>query len=421
MLDIGASEGFGKFMDSVNTATKTFNGIGLDIANNALPAVGRFIEKMAELIEIFFDAGSIKVFFETLNVVLQGLIFLLDNDFMRAVITGTGLMIAFGLAIGTVTKTAGFFGKVFVGAITKIDKVLLARLPQQSKLVYQLRFAVMALQAQMVALAAPILIAVGVIATIVAIFVLAYQKSEKLREAIADMVAVVKDKLMESFEKIKVAIDKALPFMGKMSDVFKMIGDFLAVTLVPLLKLFIDLIGSIFTKIGSAKDKIVEFWEKMKEIFGLIKTLSIGDIFAGLWTSFKKAIEKIIDGWNNLSFSLNVPKNKLTEFLNIDGMGFTLNTPNISKAFLNLAKGGIIAPSANGTLARIAEAGRPERVEPLDPSGLSKRDRAMIEMLAGPAGGAINITVNPSPGMDERELAALVSRQLAFQLRRGAA
>jgi hypothetical protein len=44
----------------------------------------------------------------------------------------------------------------------------------------------------------------------------------------------------------------------------------------------------------------------------------------------------------------------------------------------------------------------------------------MIEMLAGPAGG-INITVNPSAGMDERELAALVSRQLAFQMRKGAA
>ena len=71
-------------------------------------------------------------------------------------------------------------------------------------------------------------------------------------------------------------------------------------------------------------------------------------------------------------------------------------------------------------LARIGEAGRPERVEPLDPDGLSKRDKAMIEMLAGESRG-IQITVNPSPSMDERELASLVSRQLAFQLRKGAA
>ena len=433
MLDIGASKGFGEFMDSINKSVTIFNEIGLDIANTALPAVGRFIEKMSELIKIFFDAGSIKVFFDTLNVVLTALIFLLDNDFMKAIITATGLMVAFGLAIGTVTKTAGFFGKVFVGAITKIDKVLLARLPQQSALVYKLRFAVMALQAQMVALAAPILIAVGVIAAIVAVFVLAYQKSEKLREAIADMVAVVKDKLMESFEKIKDAIEKALPFMGKMSDVFKMIGDFLAVTLVPLIKFtlvaaidivtgiivkFIELVGSIFTKISSAKDKIVDFYEKVKEIFTGMGKLSVGDIFSGIKDSFKGAINYVIDKWNDLSWKLpSFEGLKVAGKTVIPGWeGPTLSTPNIKR----LALGGIVPATANGMLAMIGEAGRPERVEPLDPSGLSKRDRAMIEMLAGPAGG-INITVNPSPGMDERELAALVSRQLAFQLRKGAA
>jgi hypothetical protein len=45
----------------------------------------------------------------------------------------------------------------------------------------------------------------------------------------------------------------------------------------------------------------------------------------------------------------------------------------------------------------------------------------MIQLLSGGATGGINITVNPSAGMDERELASLVSRQLAFQLRKGAA
>jgi len=77
-------------------------------------------------------------------------------------------------------------------------------------------------------------------------------------------------------------------------------------------------------------------------------------------------------------------------------------------------------PSDKGTLALLAEAGRPERIEPLDSQGLSARDRAMIELLAGDSRG-IQITINPSAGMDERELANLVSRQLAFQLRKGAA
>ena len=45
----------------------------------------------------------------------------------------------------------------------------------------------------------------------------------------------------------------------------------------------------------------------------------------------------------------------------------------------------------------------------------------MFEMLSGGKGSGINITINPSAGMDERELASIVSRQIAFQLRKGAA
>jgi hypothetical protein len=84
----------------------------------------------------------------------------------------------------------------------------------------------------------------------------------------------------------------------------------------------------------------------------------------------------------------------------------------------SLAEGGVIMPSPGGTIARIAEAGRPERVEPLDPDGLSVRDRAIIkELSSGGKGPTIN--VYPSAGMDERELAEMVSRKIAFQIRRG--
>jgi len=87
-----------------------------------------------------------------------------------------------------------------------------------------------------------------------------------------------------------------------------------------------------------------------------------------------------------------------------------------------MALGGTVFPIRDGTLVRVAEAGRAERIEPLDPSGLSKRDRALITMLTGGLSGkGITLNVYPSPGMDEVELASLVSRQLALQLRRGAA
>jgi hypothetical protein len=71
-------------------------------------------------------------------------------------------------------------------------------------------------------------------------------------------------------------------------------------------------------------------------------------------------------------------------------------------------------------MAVIGEGGRSERVEPLDKDGLSTRDKAMIRLLSGGAGGGSTINVYPSAGMNERELAELVSRRLAFELRRGA-
>ena len=140
------------------------------------------------------------------------------------------------------------------------------------------------------------------------------------------------------------------------------------------------------------------------------------NLWDGIGSAFRNMLNNIIGWWNNLRFELKIPSNRVTDFLRLSGLGFTLDTPNIPF----LAKGGVIMPSPGGTLALIGEAGRPERVEPLDPDGLSKRDKALISMMTGgTTGGGITINVNPSPGMDEVELASLVSRQLAFQLRAG--
>jgi phage-related protein len=84
----------------------------------------------------------------------------------------------------------------------------------------------------------------------------------------------------------------------------------------------------------------------------------------------------------------------------------------------NMALGGTVYPSEGGTIVRVAEAGRPERIEPLDANGLSNRDMALIQQLSG--GGGATINVYPSAGMDERELAELVSRRIAFEVRKGA-
>jgi hypothetical protein len=70
--------------------------------------------------------------------------------------------------------------------------------------------------------------------------------------------------------------------------------------------------------------------------------------------------------------------------------------PNVPR----LARGGVIGARPGGTLALLAEAGRPERVEPLDSEGLSRRDRALISSLAMP--GDIRVFIG------DTELTALI-------------
>lgn len=137
----------------------------------------------------------------------------------------------------------------------------------------------------------------------------------------------------------------------------------------------------------------------------------IGDAIVG---AFRSAINFIIRAWNGIEFT--VPSVKVAGRTVIPG--FTLGLPDIPE----LAEGGVVQPTTGGVLARIGEAGKPERIEPLDADGLSKRDKALIKYLSPSGqGGSFTINVYPSPGMDEVELASLVNRQIAFQLRRGAA
>jgi hypothetical protein len=63
-----------------------------------------------------------------------------------------------------------------------------------------------------------------------------------------------------------------------------------------------------------------------------------------------------------------------------------------------LATGGVVNPVPGGSVFRLAEAGRPERVEPLAADGLSARDRAMIKSIVGAtvsmiSGGGVDVKV----------------------------
>lgn len=142
----------------------------------------------------------------------------------------------------------------------------------------------------------------------------------------------------------------------------------------------------------------------------------VGDIFQNIVNGVKAPINWIIDMINGIIGSINQLRIQIPDWVPlVGGKTLSFNIPKIPK----LAMGGIVSPTNGGTLAQIAEAGRPERVEPLDSNGMSKRDKYMMDLIRN-GSGTINITVNPSAGMDESELARAISREITFQMRRGA-
>lgn len=194
-----------------------------------------------------------------------------------------------------------------------------------------------------------------------------------------------------------------------------------------------------FTQTEAGKKIFSDFWEFIKGGWDRLveKFKLFADFFKDLFNDPVATILQVFVAFVNKILSLleglvNMFVDGANTFINgiltiankVPGVNLPLNI--IPKANFGtvsmpqLAKGGIVMPSAGGTIARVAEAGKPERVEPLDENGLSKRDYAIINALQRNNGNGISITVNPSPGMDERELAALVSRRLAFEIKKGA-
>jgi phage-related protein len=231
-------------------------------------------------------------------------------------------------------------------------------------------------------------------------------------------------------------IEKLMPIILLLADAFMKIVtvimdllmpviDALMAFLMPLLNFWVQvitLIGAFFEALFSGD------WEKFGQIFkevGQNIVQSLADMFTGfinLIVSLLNLLLKIVVNSGFISFLADAVKSFSGGSIDIKAAvnaGLIPNVPPIVVPQL-FAEGGIVSPSAGGTLGIVAEAGRPERIEPLDPDGLSKRDKAMIEMMSGGAGSGVNVTVNGTPDMDVNALAAEVSRRLAFQMRKGA-
>ena len=167
-------------------------------------------------------------------------------------------------------------------------------------------------------------------------------------------------------------------------------------------------------------NKIVDFFGENSTLGKFIRGLknTITGWAGGIWDGLTSGLSAALSGIKNTINLIGRGINMMINAANFLSPGTALDiTPLPDPIFA--ARGGIFPAVRGGTLAVIGEGGRKERVEPLDENGLSRRDKAMIDYLTGGVAGGPTINVYPSEGMDERELAQMVSRELAFMMRRG--
>ena len=421
----------GVFYDNLGEAVDIFASIDL---GGAMESISLFIIEFAKFVKLVTDSGSMQTFWDTLTLGLKKLNEFLAGETGQNILNLTAKILPLLAALGLIAKIGGFAFKVVAGAVNALIKPFML-----------LGQGVTFLSGFFGVSAGVILGWVAVAAAVVAILVLAYQKSEMFREAIDLMVGALMGALKGAFEDIMGAIKDVFPTVQSLGDIFKKVGDFLSVTLVPILSFIMvrsigvlsGAIQKVIYVIGGIIEAFKAVWNFVKGIFQLLTgntegaSQSMKKSFEAAFNAIKFAIKSIVapftgvinaisDAWNN---SIGKLEWKIPDWVPKIG-GKTFSVPNLPRINLaNFAEGGTVFPQDGGVLARVAEAGRPERIEPLDAQGLSVRDRAIIAELSG--GGAkgttINMVVNPSAGMDERELAAIVSRQIAFQTRRGAA
>ena len=480
VMKLGDNKGIAGLADGLTRAVDAFGGMGDRLLEGA-PALGEFVANVSEFLGLFTESESIQFFFATLNIAMEALNAVFSNDlvqraflllapifgiykavrllnivFAAAKLVGRGYFDAAKKGFNTVRTFAkkAAAGQLLDGARLRImyakeaaAKGLAAAkvglLTAKTKIASAATKVWTGLQAAFNAVMAinPITLIIIAIVALIAIVIILYFKFKWFR----DFVQKVWEGIKIAAEAVFNAIKAAIEFLW--NNVIKPVFGFIIAYFKFGWGLIFGIFSAVWDGIKGAISGIVDVFKFVWDtVYGVVSGAigAIGDVIGGIidvvdgvadgiWNAFKGAFNFVADLWNNtigkLSFRIPgwVP--------GIGGKGFDVpdipkfnTSPSIARGagasatqfnqMFALANGGIVYPRAGGVPAIIAEAGRAERVEPLDPSGLSKRDRAMIAMLSG-GGGGQTVNVYPSKGMSEVELAAQVSRQMTRMFRKG--
>lgn len=441
LLQMGANPALGETFTKLREA-------GPEIAEmmgkmiEAGPSLADLVVNVVKMINAFTDSEASKIFFDTINVAAKTIADVLQNETVKGFLDVIGRVFAFTLALGFLKNTFGFFGNVVLGNLKNISggigaafaffrpgggfdgvrlsvmyffdgaKVVFGKFAsfmmttvapkifafgaQVYGVFVQIGGAIatfagkIALGIKTLFMANPVGFIIGIIAAIVAALAIFFTQTEVGKKMWADFTKFVGD------------------LLTGLGEFFTWLGESIAKGWDDLVnglsKGWNDFVRGFKTLVEGMGKAFKDVWEGAKTIFKNVVNFLIG-LFEGF-------VNGAINGINGVIRALNLVGK-------YGPIKFTISEiPQLR--IPRLAKGGVVMPSAGGSLVNVAEAGRAERIEPLDENGLSKRDKALISALSGGSGGGATINVYPSAGMDERELANMVSRRIAFEIRKGA-
>lgn len=245
-----------------------------------------------------------------------------------------------GVIAGVISKIAEWVQNnpqlaATITAIITVLGILLGIFLAISPIITALSAAAGALGISMGAIAAPVLIVIGVITALIAIGVALWENWDTVKEKASEIFENVKNTIVNAFNATKTFI----------TDTWNNIKNFFTTTW--------DNIKSKSSEVfNGIKDGIVNAFEGVKS--------KISDIWSGIWSTIKGFINLIIGGINTMIGGLNKLKFSAPDWVpGIGGKSFGINIPKIPK----LATGGVVS---SPTLAMVGDAGlgNPEIVAP---------------------------------------------------------
>jgi phage-related protein len=438
------------------------------------PSLANLVVQITRILVALADSEGPKVFFDTLTAFATKVADILESEVAQKILKAIGGFLAFALAIGTVTKVAKFFGNVFMGVFGNIAQMgagFMTNLGKFQGFLVQMNLGAKDLIGKGgflntlfgnlgVGLSrfGRFLVSfpgVAIIATLVTLFVDLYNNSETFRKTVSDTLSGIGAAFGRLWDSLMGLFDQLFggDGLGGIMEAIRPITELILGTVFPLIGGVISIIiDTVATAINFITTLVRTIMNGIKPLVSGIMDLFKGNfgpglakIFGGIGIMLLGIIEGIV---NAIIGGINVVLGVVNGLLKAIGdgpvgqflktvTGGAINLSNVklkvdyvdwtSKAKANLAKvggtkmatGGTVFPTSGGSMVTVAEAGRPERIEPLHPNGLSDRDLAIINKLSGGGGPQIQVTVNPSAKMDERELAMQVSRQIAYEIRKG--